>query len=53
MYRHPYVCLVARGFHDHHPPYPTRMPKDIADDVIAVLGRGGVLDTTARMLTLS
>jgi hypothetical protein len=52
MVRYPYVCLVARGSHSHHPPYPTRLPKDIADDVIAALQQGDILALTPRMYSI-
>jgi hypothetical protein len=48
MDRFPYIVLISRGRHTHHPPYPTRMPLQIADDVIAAINSTEVLDMTAR-----
>jgi hypothetical protein len=50
MKRLPFICIVARGNHPHHPPYPTRLPKDVADDVVAAIKGGDVLSLTGRML---
>jgi hypothetical protein len=50
MSRYPFICIVARGNHPHHPPYPTRLPKDIADDVIAAIRGGDILSLTGRKL---
>lgn len=48
MYRFPYIVLIARGEHNHHPPYPIRLPQQIADDVIEAIQGTEVLDITAR-----
>jgi hypothetical protein len=40
--------LVVRGTHTHHPPYPTKMPSEIADEVIKAIKEHEVLDLTAR-----
>jgi hypothetical protein len=50
--RFPYICIVARNNHSHHPPYPTRLPKDIAQDVVNVLQDGEVLGMTGRMSSI-
>jgi len=50
--RFPFLLLVSRGRHDHHPPYPTKLPKDIADEVLGVIKKQECLDLTARMLEL-
>jgi hypothetical protein len=48
----PYIVLITRGNHSHHPPYPLRLPQDIADDVIAAIKRTDILGMTARMSRL-
>jgi len=50
MIRYPYICLITRGSHNHHPPYPIRMPMDIADAVIKAIQEGDPLTLTPRML---
>lgn len=49
MNRFPYICIVTRNHHSHHPPPPTRLPQDIANDVVEVLQQGEVLGMTTRM----
>jgi hypothetical protein len=46
MIRYPYVCLITRESHNHHPPYPIRMPMDIADSVIKAIREGDPLTLT-------
>jgi hypothetical protein len=50
MVQYPYICLVTRGEHNHHPPYPTRMPSDIANDVVEALRQTDIMIMTPRML---
>jgi hypothetical protein len=50
MSRFLFICIVAKGNHPHHLPYPTRLLKDIADDVIAAIRGGDVLSLTGRKL---
>jgi len=38
-----------RGRHDHHPPYPTKLPRNIADEVVQMIRAQECLDLTARM----
>lgn len=52
MSRFPFICIVAKGNHLHHPPYPTRLPKDVADDVVAAIRGGDVLSLTGRKLQI-
>jgi hypothetical protein len=52
MIRYPYALLVARGRHSHHPPYPTRLPIQIANDVILAIRQNDVLAQTPRMLRI-
>jgi hypothetical protein len=52
MARFPYLVLVARGNHSHHPPFPTRLPSDIADDLRTALCQGDILAQTPRMLRI-
>jgi hypothetical protein len=49
MTRYPWICLISRGNHAHHPPYPTRLPKDIADAVVNAIKQGDALTLTPRM----
>jgi len=44
--------LVSRGSHTHHPPYPTKLPKDIAEDIVAVIEQHDLLDLTAGKLSI-
>ena len=37
MTRYSWIYLISQGNHTHHPPYPTWLPKDIADTVINVI----------------
>ena len=50
--RFPFLLLVSRGRHEHHPPYPTKLPKDIANEVVEVIKKHECLDLTARTLEL-
>ena len=50
MTRYPYICLISRGSHTHHPPYPLRLPHEVRDDVMAAIRQGDVLSLTTRML---
>ena len=52
MARFPYIILVARGNHSHHPPYPIRLPLDIANDLTIALCQGDILSQTPRMLRI-
>ncbi|KAH8684403.1 hypothetical protein BGZ60DRAFT_165405 [Tricladium varicosporioides] len=53
MIRYPYAILVARGNHSHHPPYPTRLPYQVANDVVLALRQGDILAQTPRRFILS
>ena len=46
--RFPFLMLVTRGAHTHHPPYPTKLPHDIADEVKRAIQQHDLLDLTAR-----
>ena len=48
--RFPFLLLVTRGYRAHHPPPPTKLPKEIADEVIETIRDFGqdCLDLTAR-----
>ncbi|KAH8591878.1 hypothetical protein B0O99DRAFT_690179 [Bisporella sp. PMI_857] len=52
MIQYPYALLVARGRHSHHPPYPTRLPIQIANDVILATLQNDVLAQTPRRFIL-
>ena len=41
--------LITRGTHTHHPPYPTKLPKDIAEELVEVIKGQDLLTMTARM----
>ena len=45
-----FLVLVTRGYHAHHPPPPTKLPKEIASEVIESIRDFGYdcLDLTAR-----
>jgi hypothetical protein len=49
MDRHLYICLISRGSHSHHPPYPNRVPQDIANDVQEIISGIDLLSMTTRM----
>ncbi|KAI9751102.1 MAG: hypothetical protein M1835_001264, partial [Candelina submexicana] len=51
--RFPFLMLVARGEHAHHPPYPTKLPKQIAEDVIQAIKQQDLLSLTARRFLVS
>jgi hypothetical protein len=51
--RFPYMMLVTRGRHSHPPPPPTRLPKDIADEVLKVLEKEESLTLTTSKYILS
>ncbi|PYH88477.1 hypothetical protein BO71DRAFT_403826 [Aspergillus ellipticus CBS 707.79] len=51
--RFPFMILICRQKHLHYPPPPTRLPKDIADQVIRVIKEYDCLDLTTRRLMLS
>ena len=44
--------LVTRGYHAHHPPPPTKLPKEIADDVLEAIRDHDCLDLTASMFDI-
>jgi hypothetical protein len=48
MHRFPFLCIIARGNHMHHPPLPTRLPQDIASDIISAIRQCNILSLTAR-----
>lgn len=52
MSRYPYIALISRGNHNHHPPYPTRLPQEIANTVIEAIKQGDCLALTPRMLRI-
>ena len=45
----PFLLLVSRGRHDHHSPYSTKLPKNIADEVLQIVREHECLDLTPRM----
>jgi len=49
MARYPYICLITRNSHTHHPPYPTKLPIDLANDVVEAIRQVEVLSLTTRM----
>jgi hypothetical protein len=49
MARYPYICLIARGSHSHHPPYPIKLSIDLANDVVEAIRQVEVLNLTTRM----
>lgn len=49
MARYPYICLITRNSHTHHPPYPIKLPIDLANDVVEAIRQVEVLNLTTRM----
>jgi hypothetical protein len=49
MARYPYICLITRNSHTHHPPYPIKLPIDLANDVVEAIRQEEVLSLTTRM----
>ena len=49
MARYPYICLITRNSHTHHPPYPTKLPIDLANDVVEAIRQVDVLSLTTHM----
>lgn len=50
--RFPFLLLVTRGYHAHHPPPPIKLPQEIADEVIEAIKDHDCLDLTARMFKI-
>ncbi|RKF76985.1 hypothetical protein GcM3_075025 [Golovinomyces cichoracearum] len=50
MHRFCFILLVARSSHNHHPPYPIRLPKDIKEQVQEMLRSVDILATSSRRL---
>jgi hypothetical protein len=46
--RFPFLMLVTRGRHTHHPPYPEKLPRKIAEQVIAAIKEQELLSLTSR-----
>jgi hypothetical protein len=46
--RFPFVLLVARGNHSHHPPFPNKLPRTIADEVYRALNVNKILAASPR-----
>ncbi|RKF71468.1 hypothetical protein GcM3_101025 [Golovinomyces cichoracearum] len=53
MHRFCFILLVARSSHNHHPAYPTRLPKDIKEQVQEILRSVDILATSSRCLLVS
>src|SRR6266700_411376 len=49
MARYPYICLITRNSHTHHPPYPIKLPIDLANDVVKAMRQIEVLNLTTHM----
>ena len=50
--RFPFLLLITRGRHTHHPSYPTKLPKDIDDEVVDAIKKQECLDLTAHMFCI-
>src|SRR5581483_9288340 len=48
--RFPFIILVTRGNHSHYPPPPSKLPTDIANEVIDLIKQQDILSLTPRML---
>ena len=48
MHRFCFILLVARYSHNHHPPYPTRLPKDVKEKFGEMLRKQDLHSTTTR-----
>jgi hypothetical protein len=48
--RYPFICLVSRGNHLHHPPRPTRLPFNLKEDILEFISKDDVLALTKGML---
>lgn len=46
------MLLVTRGYHAHFPPPPTKLPAEIADEVVRALEGQDLLALTARTSTI-
>ncbi|RKF71472.1 hypothetical protein GcM3_101022 [Golovinomyces cichoracearum] len=53
MQRFCFILLVIRSSHNHHPPYPTWLPKDIKEQVQEILMSVDILTTSSRRLLVS
>ena len=50
--RFPFIIMVTRGSHTHHPPLPEKLPKDIAQQVISAIEEQELLSLTARKFSI-
>jgi hypothetical protein len=50
--RFPFVILVTRGSHTHHPPRPEKLPADIAEQVVEAIKEQELLSLTARKFNI-
>lgn len=50
--RFPYIILAAHGEHSHHPPYPSRAPADILDEVTRLVAKSDHLATLTTSMFL-
>ena len=46
---YPYICLITWNSHTHHPLYPTKLPIDLANDVVEAIRQVEVLNLTIYM----
>ena len=50
--RFPFLLLITRGRHTHHPFYSTKLPKDIANEVIDAIKKQEYLDLTVYIFCI-
>jgi len=50
--RFSFLLLITRGRHTHHPFYPIKLPKNIANEVVDTIKKQECLDLTAHMFCI-
>jgi len=43
---YPYICLITRNSYIYYPPYPTKLPIDLANNIVKVIRQVEVLSLT-------
>jgi len=49
MARYPYICLITQNSYIYYPLYPTKLPIDLANNVVKVIRQVEVLSLTIYM----
>ena len=49
MAQYPYIYLIARNSYIYYPLYPTKLPINLANNIVKAIKQGEVLSLTTRM----